>query len=111
MTCTEHCLNIGCNNRVKGISYCLTSETSRGSDGRSAVVNGNLIGITLVHELVANEVGDDSWVQSRAVDEIVTDGSKGVFLAAIENAEGNFRNTTVVEVSDINSRSAAYSST
>lgn len=89
----------------------MSSEALGSHDGSSAPIDGDLVGIALVDELVASEVGDDVWVQSRAVDEVITDGGEGVFFATIEDAEGDLRGTALVEVSSGGSSDVSNTST
>jgi hypothetical protein len=99
------------NSRVEGVGDGLSAEALGCLLGSLAVVNGDLVGVALVDELVAEEFGDDIRVQGRAVVKVVTDGGEGVFLATVKDAKGDLRSAALVEVGSGSSGNRSNTST
>lgn len=70
-----------------------------------------MVGITRVDEGVADERGDDRWVQGRAVLEVCANGLERVFRAAIKDTKGNGGDAALVEVGSCSEGFRAWSTT
>jgi hypothetical protein len=70
---------------VKGIHECLARETVYDDLSSLAVVNGLLVGVASVDQSVADELGDNLWVQGAPVVKVcLVGGLERVLLATIE---------------------------
>ncbi len=86
------------NSLVKCVNQCLATLPISGVNCCLAIVDGNLVGITSVDELVTDELSDDARVQRRAVLEICADGLERVFSASVKDTESNLGHTTLIEI-------------
>jgi hypothetical protein len=102
--------DLSANGLVKGIGSSLALQTRGGSISLVALSNSGLVGIALVDELVADEAGDDTDVESRAVGEVGQVSSlEGILLATVRgDTEDNGGVGTASKVSTTSSLATGH---